>query len=102
MSIDISAIPQEYKKAATKEKQGSIVELSYPVANYINAKRQLVTDRDISSQEAGRETVKGEKIIKKCNVYLPAGYDENDKDKKYNVLYALHVECIALIQKEDM
>jgi len=90
MSIDISAIPQEYKKAATKEKQGSIVELSYPVANYINAKRQLVTDRDISSQEAGRETVKGEKIIKKCNVYLPAGYDENDKDKKYNVLYALH------------
>lgn len=88
--IDISAIPEKCKQTATKDKQGTIVELSYPVGNYINAQRQLVTDPASSFDQAGRETVKGQKITKKCNVYLPAAYDENDKDKKYNVLYALH------------
>jgi len=38
----------------------------------------------------GREPVEGDAIIKKCNAYLPAGYDENDKDTRYNVLYLLH------------
>ena len=90
MGIDITAIPERCKQTATKDKQGTIVELSYPVGNYINLKRELVTDRDISSNEAGRGTAKGDKISKKCIVYLPAAYDANDKDKKYNILYALH------------
>ena len=49
-----------------------------------------MTNQNISSQEVGRETVEGAAIIKKCNVYLPVGYNEDDKDTKYNVLYLLH------------
>ncbi|MFP4016294.1 MAG: alpha/beta hydrolase [Halanaerobiales bacterium] len=89
-NIEVEAIPVEYKMAVDSELQGEIVELSYSVNNYINQSRQLVTDQNISSEEAGRETVSGEPIIKKCNVYLPAGYDENNEDTKYNVLYLLH------------
>lgn len=83
-------MPSEYRRSVSKELQGSIHEVSYPVHNYINKARQLVTNQDISSEEAGRETVQGEAITKKCNVYLPAGYDQNDQDRKYNVLYLLH------------
>ena len=89
-SIKITSVPEEYRKAVPEEMRGKIKEFSYPVAHYINSSRQLVTNQPISSEEAGRETVQGEPIIKKCNVYLPAGYDENDKDTKYNVLYLLH------------
>ncbi|MDP4088676.1 MAG: alpha/beta hydrolase-fold protein [Bacillota bacterium] len=89
-NIDITALPAEYKRAVDKELQGVITEVSYNVRNYINLSRQLVTDRKISSEEAGRETVQGDAIIKKCNVYLPAGYEENDMDTRYNVLYLLH------------
>lgn len=89
-NIKVTSVPAEYKKAVSEELQGNIKEISYPVRNYINGSRQLVTNQDISSKEAGRETVQGEPIIKKCNLYLPAGYDEQDKDTKYNVLYLLH------------
>ncbi|MDP4090402.1 MAG: esterase, partial [Bacillota bacterium] len=89
-NIDITALPAEYKRAVDKELQGVITEVSYNVRNYINLSRQLVTDRKISSEEAGRETLQGDAIIKKCNVYLPAGYEENDMDTRYNVLFLLH------------
>ena len=89
-NINVTAVPVGYKKAVVKELQGTVTEVSYSVRNYINSLRQLVTDQNISSKEAGRETVEGEAIIKKCNIYLPAGYDENHKDIRYNVLYLLH------------
>jgi S-formylglutathione hydrolase FrmB len=89
-NIDMTSVPDEYKRAAEKKLQGTITEVSYSVRNYINSSRQLVTYQNISDKEAGRETVKGDAIIKKCNVYLPAGYDENHNATKYNVLYLLH------------
>jgi S-formylglutathione hydrolase FrmB len=89
-NIDVTSVPAEYKRAVEKKFQGTINEVSYSVKNYINSSRQFVTDQNITDKEAGRETVEGEPIIKKCNVYLPAGYDENDKITKYNVLYLLH------------
>lgn len=89
-NIDVRAIPAEYKKAVAKKLRGTVAEVSYSVRNYINQSRQLVTNQNIDAKEAGRATAKGEAIIKKCNIYLPAGYDENDKDAKYNVLYLLH------------
>ena len=87
--ITVGPVPAEYKKAVPEGLRGEIKEYSYPVWNYLNSSGQLVTDQDISSEEAGRETVQGEPIEKKCKVYLPAGYDENDQ-RKYNVLYLLH------------
>lgn len=89
-NIDVTAVPAEYKKAVSKELQGTITEVSYTVKNYINKSRQFVTNQDISSQEIGRDIVEGAPIIKKCNVYLPACYNEDDKNTKYNVLYLLH------------
>ena len=89
-NIAVGPVPAGYKKAVSEELMGEIREYSYPVRNYINSWRQLVTDQDISSEEAGRDTVQGEPIEKKCKVYLPAGYDENDQERKYNVLYLLH------------
>src|SRR5690554_8200734 len=89
-NIAVGPVPAGYKKAVSEELMGEIREYSYPVRNYINSWRQLVTDQDISSEEAGRETVQGEPIIKKCSVYLPPGYDENDRERKYNMLYLLH------------
>jgi hypothetical protein len=83
-------LPESYKRKADSELQGKVIEVSYRVGNYINPLRQLVTDRDIRPEEAGRETVRGDAITKKCCVYLPRGYDENDKSKRYNVLYLLH------------
>src|SRR5690554_6192508 len=88
--IAVGPVPAEYKKAVPEGLRGEIREYSYPVRNYLNSSGQLVTDQDISSEEAERETVQGEPIEKKCNVYLPAGYDENDQERKYNVLYLLH------------
>ncbi len=58
-------IPDEYK--AEIEKQGSIVSLEYTTPNLKN----------------GNDT-------KKMNVYLPYGYNQADKSKKYNVLYLMH------------
>lgn len=90
MNNNVNVIPTDYMRAVKKGHQGEIKEITYPVSNYINSSRQLVTDQNISSEEAGRECVKGEDIIKKCNVYLPAGYDKNDESTRYNVLYLLH------------
>jgi hypothetical protein len=89
-NIDVTAVPAGYKQAVKKEHQGTVHEISYTVRNYINQSRQLVTDRDIDPREAGRETAQASAIIKKCNIYLPAGYGEQDTDTKYNVLYLLH------------
>lgn len=58
-------IPIEYK--GVNINSGSIERLEYSVANSNNG-----TD------------------IKKLNVYLPYGYDNSDKDTKYNVLYLMH------------
>lgn len=90
MNIDVTAVPAEYKRAVTKEFQGTITEIAYPVENYINSSRQLVTNQNICSKEVGRETVKGNAITKKCHIYLPAGYGKDHRDTKYNVLYLLH------------
>jgi len=82
-------IPAGALRAAAKEHQGTLTEVSYPVRNYINASRQLVTDVRADAAEAGRETVRGEAIVKTCNVYLPSGYDR-EPGRRYNVLYLLH------------
>lgn len=88
--IEVSHVPVEYRSGLAQASRGKIVEVSYPVTNYINQSRQLVTNQDISSTEAGRETVQGDPIQKIANVYLPPGYEEKDSDTKYNVLYLLH------------
>lgn len=89
-NIEITSVPDEYKKAVDKELQGNITEVSYSVQNYIDQSRKFVTNQNISFEEVGREVTTGIPIEKKCNVYLPAGYKEDDKNKKYNVLYLLH------------
>lgn len=89
-NIKVSKLPTDYIRGVDKEHQGTLIEASYSVSNYINKSRQLVTNQNISSEEAGRETVSGDAITKKCNIYLPACYDKNDKKRKYNVLYLLH------------
>lgn len=86
----VAMLPESYKNAVVSELQGKVVEVTYRVGNYINPLRQLVTDRDISPEEAGRETVQGDAITKKCCVYLPNGYDMNGRNDRYNVLYLLH------------
>ena len=87
---DVTALPEEYKRAVLKMRQGTLEEISYRCGNYINRFRQLVTNHNISAAEAGRETVLGDPIIKKCSVYLPADYDCTDKEQRYDVLYLLH------------
>ncbi|NQX66940.1 esterase [Paenibacillus alba] len=89
-SMNVTAVPAEYFRSANEGLQGTIQEVSYKVSNYIHLTRQLVTNRIIDSSEAGRETVAGDAILKKCNVYLPAAYDPNDNSVRYNVLYLLH------------
>lgn len=87
---DVTAIPADYKNPADEDKQGAVDQFIYTVGNYINKERRLVTTESISREEAGRETVTGDTIEKKCIIYTPAGYDKEDKDVKYNVLYLLH------------
>ncbi|HWT74103.1 MAG TPA: alpha/beta hydrolase-fold protein [Mobilitalea sp.] len=89
-NCNVTNVPEEYTRAVKKELQGSVSEVTYHVRNYINQSRELITNQNIDSMEAGRKTVNGDSIAKKCNVYLPAGYDQSDKDTKYNVLYLLH------------
>lgn len=86
----INTIPEAFTGATAKAHQGSFFEVSYPVNHYINEARQLVTNRKVKESEAGRPTVPGEAIDKKCNIYLPAGYDEADTNTRYHVLYLLH------------
>lgn len=89
-SKNVTAVPAEYFKSVNDELQGTVEEVTYKVGNYIDLSRQLVTDRNFDSSEAGRETVAGDAILKKCNVYLPAAYDPIDNTVRYNVLYLLH------------
>ncbi len=89
-NYDIKALPREYKNAVRKELQGTITEATYSIMNYVDKSRRLVTDQNINHKEAGRDTEKGASITKKCNVYLPAGYDKNNKSTKYDVIYLLH------------
>jgi len=85
-----SAVPADYSKAAKKELRGTLTEIEYPVRHYIDASRQLVSDQHIDAAEAGRAIVSGDAIAKKCNIYLPAGYDPLDDATKYDVVYLLH------------
>lgn len=59
-----TVMPSEYKGTATSK--GTIINDSYEV-------------------EFGGETV-----TKHYNVYLPAGYNQDDKEQKYNVFYLMH------------
>ncbi len=87
---NVTLLPDSYKHAVAEGLRGNLQEVSYNVSNYINISRKLVTNQNLSAEEAGRETVGGDPIVKKCNVYLPAGYDQCDSETKYNVLYLLH------------
>lgn len=88
--IELSSIPEDIMGVVLGGARGRLFETSYPVSNYINKSRELVSNQGISSEEAGREVVQGDPIIKRTNIYLPPGYDENDPDTKYDVLYLLH------------
>ncbi len=88
--MKVETVPESYKCALEAKFQGTIKEVQYSVNNYINEDRQLVTNQDIDLAHIGRKIATGEGILKKCNVYLPAGYDENNKAVKYDVLYLLH------------
>ncbi|RCX17663.1 putative esterase [Fontibacillus phaseoli] len=88
--MNLTSVPAEYLKSVNEELQGTVQEVSYEVNNYIHLSRQLVTDRNIDIRSAGRETVAGDAILKKCNIYLPAGYDPDDTTVRYNTLYLLH------------
>jgi S-formylglutathione hydrolase FrmB len=90
INMNQTEIPAAYMGAAVSDNQGTVREILYPVNNYINSSRELVTDRGIDAGEAGRDTVSGEAIIKSCSVYLPAGYEDTDRDTRYNVMYLLH------------
>ncbi len=89
-AITIGTLPVEYTRAAKKDQQGTIVEVSYQAKNYIDAARRFVTDQIVDSSQVGRETVTGDPIRKSCRVYLPPGYDEQDPVTRYDVLYLLH------------
>lgn len=58
------------------DQKGSVVEISYETRSYAAEKKNNL------SEEV--------KITKKAYVYLPYGYDAEDKETKYDVLYALH------------
>ena len=60
-------IPEGYFEPA--EKQGKVVGFEYDTFHYAGARNPL---------------------RKKASVYLPYGYDQNDKNKKYNVFYYFH------------
>lgn len=58
------------------DKQGSVVEINYDTRSYYT---------EAKYPDAGQLHVK-----KRAFVYLPYGYDQNDKETKYDVLYLLH------------
>ena len=62
-----TSVPSGYLSAASE--QGSVVPLAY-------------TSRDYAGNEA--------EINKTAYVYLPYGYDENDMETRYNILYLMH------------
>lgn len=87
-TIDVKTIPESFKHTVSRSFQGTVAEASYTVRHYIDPSRSLVTSGDIDCREAGRRIAQGDPILKKCNVYLPAGYDHSDT--QYDVLYLLH------------
>ena len=60
-------VPAEYSQAS--DEQGSVVRLTYESEDYV---------RD------------GSPITKTAYVYTPYGYDENDAETQYNILYLMH------------
>lgn len=88
--VEVKHLPDSYLQMVAEEQMGRVQQATYQVGNYINSSRQLVTNQNIDPEEAGRETIEGEAIEKRVSVYLPPGYDRDDKDTKYNVLYLLH------------
>ena len=63
--VSVDTIPEKYTKKRMDE-AGTIVHISYPSKDYF---------------------LDGKAITKEANVYLPYGYNE---DNKYNVLYLMH------------
>lgn len=63
-----SAVPAAYFETA--EKRGQVVRVEYETQDYTNST--------------------GKTITKPAYVYLPYGYDENDTQTKYNILYMMH------------
>ena len=54
------------------ENKGTLIKSSYPSYDYLNdVEKTNKKDRDFK-------------------IYLPYGYDENDLDTKYNILYLMH------------
>ena len=62
-----AAVPAEYFKTA--EHQGEVVRIEYESRDYV---------RDESA------------VTKEAYVYLPCGYDENDTDTRYDIVYLMH------------
>ena len=64
----IGAVPDEYMAEASQ--QGQVIQIAYETRDY---------------------TLDSEEVIQKpAWVYLPYGYDENDEDTKYDILYLMH------------
>ena len=72
----LSKSPEILNTAQPADKQGHIEEIWYKSRAY--------------GLEAAYPDEGEMHIIKHAYVYLPAGYDANNKDKKYNVLYMMH------------
>jgi len=62
-----TAVPSEYLSAA--QRQGSLWTVTYDSEDYVRG---------------------GAPITKEAVVYLPYGYDENDTETRYNILYLMH------------
>lgn len=66
-NIELGTVPKRYYKKATK--QGTLETFTYDTKNYVG----------------------NEKAIKsKATVYLPYGYNQNDDETRYNILYLQH------------
>lgn len=61
------SVPSEYSQTATN--QGSVVRIDYESEDYVRG---------------------GGAITKTAYVYTPYGYDENDTETRYNILYLMH------------
>lgn len=66
-NIELSTVPNTYYNEATQ--QGSLETFTYDTKNYIGNQND---------------------IQKQATIYLPYGYNQNDEDIKYNILYLQH------------
>ena len=77
-----TSIPSEYLR--TSSEQGIVQPIEYETKDYAGG---------------------GSDIVKTAYVYLPYGYDENDNDTRYNILYLMHgwadmpVNTLSTVQK---